>query len=100
MIGSPAQKQPLQVLFSLLSCSLKLNKKQTLLNSLSADFDWVWMFSSAGGTTTLVDLVMPERGDSLVEAFNMWKESGEEAACCDFALAVAVPQMDEQTRCA
>jgi len=33
-----------------------------------------------------------------VEAFNMWKESGEEAACCDFALAVAVPQMDEQTR--
>ena len=44
--------------------------------------------------------MMPERGDSLVEAFNMWKESGEEGACCDFALAVAVPQMDEQTRCA
>ena len=46
----------------------------------------------------MVDLVMPERGDSLVEAFNMWKESGEEAACCDFALAVALPQMDDQTR--
>ena len=43
---------------------------------------------------------MPERGDSLVEAFNIWKESGEDAACCDFALAVAVPQIDDQTRCA
>ena len=51
-----------------------------------------------GGTTTLVDLVMPERGDSLVEAFNIWKEAGEDAACCDFALAVTVPQMDDQTR--
>ena len=47
---------------------------------------------------TLVDLVMPERGDSLVEAFNIWKEAGEDAACCDFALAVTVPQMDDQTR--
>ena len=41
---------------------------------------------------------MPERGDSLVEAFNMWKESGEDSACCDFALAIAVPQIDDQTR--
>jgi len=42
--------------------------------------------------------VMPERGDSLVDAFNIWKESGEDSACCDFALAVAVPQIDDQTR--
>ena len=28
----------------------------------------------------------------------MWKESGEDSACCDFALAVAVPQIDDQTR--
>ena len=41
----------------------------------------------------MVDLVMPERGDSLVEAFNMWKECGEEAACCDFALAVYPPAL-------
>jgi len=52
----------------------------------------------AGGTTMVVDLVLPERGDGLVEAFNSWREAAEEATCCDFALAVAVPQVDQQTR--
>ena len=47
-------------------------------------------------TTSFIDHVAP--GDSLVDAFNIWKESGEDSACCDFALAVAVPQIDDQTR--
>lgn len=44
----------------------------------------------AGGTTTIVDCVVPEQGQSLVEAYNKWREAADPAVCCDFALRVAV----------
>jgi len=52
----------------------------------------------AGGTTMVVDLVIPERGDSLLEAYKSWREAAEQNSSCDFALSVAVPTMDENTK--
>jgi dihydropyrimidinase len=50
----------------------------------------------AGGTTTLVDLVLPERGESLLEAHAAWKVGVEESTCCDVVLSVAVPELTEE----
>ena len=54
------------------------------------DFESGTRAALAGGTTMVVDLVIPEKGGSLVDAFTAWKEAGEEKSCCDFALTVAV----------
>jgi len=43
----------------------------------------------------VVDLVIPQRGESLFEAFTEWKEAAEEKSCCDFALNVAVPHVTD-----
>merc|ERR1719431_1651405 len=40
----------------------------------------------AGGTTLVVDLVLPEKSSSLVHAFNVWKENADSKSCCNFAL--------------
>jgi dihydropyrimidinase len=50
----------------------------------------------AGGTTTVVDLVLAERGESLLEAHAAWKTSVEESTCCDVVLSVAVPEVTEE----
>merc|ERR1719153_553890 len=61
--------------------------------------DWMSGTRAAlvGGTTMVVDLVIPDSGASLVEAYNSWREAAEENSCCDFALTVAVPTVDEMT---
>jgi len=62
------------------------------------DFESGTRAAVAGGTTMVVDLVIPEKGESLVDAFTAWKEAGEEKACCDFALTVAVPHVTEESK--
>ena len=52
----------------------------------------------SGGTTMVIDLVVPRREESLIDAFNAWKEDGEENSCCDFALSVAVPHWTEKSK--
>jgi len=44
----------------------------------------------SGGTTFVVDCVMPEKEESLVEAYNKWRGWADEKVCCDYALRVAV----------
>jgi dihydropyrimidinase len=65
---------------------------------LKDDFESGTRAALAGGTTMVVDLVIPQRGGSLVEAFTEWKEAGEEKSCCDFALTVAVPHVTEEAK--
>ena len=62
------------------------------------DFESGTRAALAGGTTMVVDLVIPEKGGSLVDAFTAWKEAGEEKSCCDFALTVAVPHVTDGSK--
>lgn len=45
----------------------------------------------AGGTTTVIDCVVPASGESLIEAYNKWRGWADEKVCCDYGLKVALP---------
>ncbi|KAJ8705249.1 hypothetical protein PYW07_011076 [Mythimna separata] len=44
----------------------------------------------AGGTTCVIDFVLPQKGQSLVEAYNNWREKADGKVCCDYGLHVGV----------
>ncbi|XP_063834894.1 dihydropyrimidinase [Ostrinia nubilalis] len=44
----------------------------------------------AGGTTTVLDFVLPQKGQSLVEAYNNWRQKADGKVCCDYGLHVGV----------
>ncbi len=50
-----------------------------------------------GGTTTVIDCVMPGADESLIEAYNKWRGWAEEKACCDYGLKVALPSVTEDS---
>lgn len=45
----------------------------------------------SGGTTFVIDCVVPEKEESLVVAYNKWRGWADEKVCCDYALRVALP---------
>ncbi|NHO32965.1 dihydropyrimidinase [Acetobacter fallax] len=49
----------------------------------------------AGGTTTIVDFVIPEHGGSLFDAWKNWREKAKKAAS-DYSFHVAVTHWDDQ----
>ncbi|XP_015431783.1 PREDICTED: dihydropyrimidinase isoform X1 [Dufourea novaeangliae] len=44
----------------------------------------------AGGTTTIIDFVIPQKDESLLEAYERYREVADQKVCCDYALHVAV----------
>lgn len=46
----------------------------------------------AGGTTTVMDFVMCEKGQNLVEAFKKTKANADGVACCDYVFRVVIPE--------
>ena len=52
-----------------------------------------------GGTTTLIEMCCPARGDDPVEAFELWLSKGAESAC-DFSFHMGISRFDETTEAA
>ncbi|XP_064370492.1 dihydropyrimidinase-related protein 4 isoform X2 [Dromaius novaehollandiae] len=49
----------------------------------------------AGGTTTIIDHVLPAAGATLRDAFERWRELADGQACCDYALHLDLPRWHE-----
>jgi dihydropyrimidinase len=46
--------------------------------------------SVAGGTTCCIDLIIPQEGESLIEACNAWRTKADGKVVCDYALRCAL----------
>ncbi|XP_012280481.1 dihydropyrimidinase isoform X1 [Orussus abietinus] len=44
----------------------------------------------AGGTTMVIDFVIPKKDENLLEAYERYRATADEKVCCDYALHVAV----------
>lgn len=67
-------------------------------DEVADDFNSGTRAALAGGTTTVADLVIPGKEESLTDAVAAWKEDIESSACCDVALTVAITKWDDSVK--
>ncbi|XP_072045805.1 dihydropyrimidinase-like [Amphiura filiformis] len=52
----------------------------------------------AGGTTMILDHCVPGRGQSMLEKYEIWRNTADEMVCCDYSLHVAVTWWGDKTK--
>ncbi|XP_076041163.1 collapsin Response Mediator Protein isoform X3 [Oratosquilla oratoria] len=52
----------------------------------------------AGGTTMIMDFALPQKNESLVEAYHRWRAWADAKVCCDYALHVGVTWWSHKVR--
>ncbi|XP_026472109.1 dihydropyrimidinase-like [Ctenocephalides felis] len=52
----------------------------------------------AGGTTMIIDFAIPSKNESLLAAYERWRERADGKVCCDYGLHVAVTWWSDKVR--
>ncbi len=61
------------------------------------DYETASKAALVGGTTTLIEMCCPSRGDDPLEAYQLWKSKAEGLAACDYSFHMGVTRFDSQT---
>jgi dihydropyrimidinase len=50
-----------------------------------------------GGTTTMIEMVCPSRGENTLEGYRLWKRQADGKSACDYAFHMAVSHFGDET---
>ncbi len=61
------------------------------------DYDSASRAALVGGTTTLIEMCCPSRGEDPLKAYQLWKSKAEGLSACDFTFHMGVSRFDADT---